>query len=93
LFVNQFVCLQAINDRKNVQIDIILTSEENASFLQSMNTQGYAAIDLAVGNIKSENATATEEADLAAIRTLVMSKPGGFPTLNATVKQVRVDRC
>ena len=80
--------MQAINDRHSVEIDVILTEEQNESFLRAMNTQGYVAIDQAVGNIKSENATATQEADLAAIRALVMSKPGGFATLNATVKLV-----
>ena len=80
--------LQAINDRHHVAIDVILTQEENESFLDAMNTQGYNAIDLAVGNIKSENATASQKADLDAIRALVQSKPGGFATLNATVKQV-----
>ena len=72
-------------------VDVILTQEENESFLnEAMNTQGYHAIDQAVGNIKSENATASEEADLEAIRALVQSKPGGFATLKATVKQVCV---
>jgi len=80
---------QAINDRHNVQIDIILTEEQNASFLDAMNAHGYRAIDQAVGNIKSENATASREGDLAAIRALVLGKPGGFNTLNTTVKQVR----
>ena len=82
-------CSQAINDRHNVKIDIILTEEQNASFLEAMNTEGYHAIDRAVGNIRSENATASREDDLAAIRALVLSKPGGFATLNSTVKQVR----
>jgi hypothetical protein len=32
------------------------------------------------------NATATEESDLQAIRTLVSSMPGGFQALNQTVR-------
>merc|ERR1712072_976741 len=45
------------------------------------------AIDGALAHVKSEDATASVEADLTAIRALVNSYPGGFPALNATVKQ------
>ena len=44
-------------------------------------------IDEALAGIHSENATAFSPADLAAIRKLVQSKPGGFAQLNSTVKR------
>jgi hypothetical protein len=37
--------------------------------------------------VQSENATAFFPADLEAIRSLVVSKPGGFAQLNSTVKK------
>ena len=70
-----------------MDIDIILTEEENRSFTDAMAKEGYACIDAAFGNIKSEEAQATGKADLLAIRALVQSKPGGFDSLNSTVRQ------
>lgn len=81
-FVQHTLCC-----RWQVEIDIILTEEEHSSFLRTMAAEGYSCIDKAFGSIKSEDATASREADLKAIRALVESKPGGFHTLNSTVKQ------
>ena len=47
----------------------------------------HRCIDAALADIRSEEAIATRDADLAAIRTLVQSKPGGFAVLNTTVRQ------
>lgn len=66
-------------------IDVILTKEEDTSFLKDMGTEGYTCIDSAFDNIQSENATASHPEDLKAIRQLIESKPGGFATLNRVV--------
>jgi hypothetical protein len=81
-----FELFTAIGEHGKVSIDIVLTEEEHLSFLDAMKTEGYACIDDAFGSIKSESATASREADLNAIRALVLSKPGGFETLNSTVQ-------
>jgi hypothetical protein len=81
-----FELYTAITSGGKVEIDVVLTEEEDASFLDAMNTEGYSCIDAALANIQSENATATVEADLNAIRELVKSTPGGFQTLNTTVR-------
>ena len=46
-----------------------------------------SCIDVALHSVNSSLATATQPADLAAIRSLVTSLPGSFATLDATVKQ------
>jgi hypothetical protein len=76
----------AIGESGAVSIDVVLTEEEDASFINAMSTEGYACIDTALASIQSENATATVEADLNAIRELIKSKPGGFETLDTTVR-------
>jgi hypothetical protein len=69
-----------------VKIDVILTEEEDASFLNAMSTEGYNCITSALANINSANATAEVEADLNAIREIIKSTPGGFQTLDTTVR-------
>eukprot|EP00035_Acanthoeca_spectabilis_P002074 m.84901 g.84901 ORF g.84901 m.84901 type:complete len:147 (+) comp11334_c0_seq1:309-749(+) len=51
-----------------------------------MASEGYKCIDAALANVKSAQATATEEADLLAIRALVQSTPGGFDSLDSAVR-------
>lgn len=82
-----FELYTAIGQAGKVEIDVILTEEEHQSFVEAMRLEGYSCIDNAVGSIHSENATASRDDDLEAIRSLVLSKPGGFATLNATVSQ------
>ena len=67
-------------------VDVVLTEAEDTSFLSAMATQGYSCIDDALSNINSDAATATEPADLRAIRALVTTLPGGFDTLDAVVR-------
>jgi hypothetical protein len=81
-----FELFTAIGEGGKVAIDVVLTEEEDESFLNAMSTEGYACIDAALASIRSENATATVEADLKAIRELIKSKPGGFETLDTTVR-------
>jgi len=81
-----FELYTAIGEQGAVDIDIILTEEEDADFLKAIVNEGYGCIDAAFENIRSEEATATGEADLKAIRALVQSKPGGFASLNSTVR-------
>jgi len=86
LYLTRAWCLfefyTAILERKHIDIEIIITEDERRSFLTAMNEEGHAAIDAAFQNIKSEEATAREPADLNAIRELVQSRPGGFEVLN-----------
>jgi len=82
-----FELYTAINEQERVEINIILTEEQHASFVAAMSSAGYSAIDAALHHIQSANATASRPADLAAIRSLIESKPGGFAQLDATVKQ------
>jgi hypothetical protein len=73
--------------RHNVAIDIILTPEMHLDFVSAMATEGYPCIDTALSSLKSATATASRDADLAAIQALILSKPGGFITLDRTVQQ------
>jgi len=82
-----FELYTAIGERGDVAIEVILTDEQYRSFKKAMATRGYSCIDEAFQNILSENATATQKADLIAIQTLIKNKPGGFATLNQAVKQ------
>lgn len=47
------------------------------------------SIALQFRSIKSQDAVASEPADLRAIQTLIKNQPGGFEVLNTTVRQVR----
>ena len=82
-----FELYTAIDTRGAVEIDIILTEEQHAAFIEAMAAKGYSCIDGALRGVRSANAKATRPADLAAIRALIQSKPGGFAQLDATVKQ------
>jgi hypothetical protein len=68
-----------------VDIEVILTDAEEASFFEAMEVEGYDAIDRAFDTIRSENAQARQPSDLATIRSLILSRPGGFETLDLTV--------
>ena len=82
----------ALGEHGRIEIDIILTAEQHASFIAAMAAGGYRVIDAALAGVRSADATATRPADLAAIRALIESKPGGFAQLDATVKQ-HLHRC
>lgn len=71
---------------EHVKIDVILSETQHAQFEKAMTNVGYTAIDQAFQKIQSENATATRQEDLEAIRALVQQTPGGFEQLNATVR-------
>eukprot|EP00035_Acanthoeca_spectabilis_P015659 m.314124 g.314124 ORF g.314124 m.314124 type:complete len:1717 (-) comp16409_c0_seq9:26-5176(-) len=90
LYLTRTWCLfelyTAIGEHGKVQIEVILSQEQNDAFLNAMATEGYRSIDRALADIRSENATASREADLEAIRNLVQSTPGGFEQLNTTVR-------
>lgn len=73
--------------RSRIAIDVILTAEQHHDFVQTMASDGYNCIDAALANLKSETASASRSEDLNAIRALILSKPGGFATLNSTVQE------
>ena len=72
-----------------MEIDIILSPKQAQSFRDRINQDGTdaRAIDEALEHVKSENAEASVQADLDAIRILIQKYRGGFGTLNDTVKQ------
>ena len=78
-----------LQKRSEVEIDIILSPKQAQTFRDRINADGSdaRAIDAALAQVKSENAEASVEADLEAIRTLIRKYSGGFGTLNDTVKQ------
>ena len=75
--------------RSEVEIDIILSPKQAQSFRDRINQDGTDAhaIDEALAHVLSENAEASVQADLAAIRTLIQKYSGGFDTLDDTVRQ------
>eukprot|EP00038_Savillea_parva_P006120 m.161761 g.161761 ORF g.161761 m.161761 type:complete len:2425 (-) comp12114_c0_seq1:110-7384(-) len=79
--------------QKQIKITIILTAAQEALFLNAMATEGYSAMDEALAMIRSEEATATREADLIAIRGYVKSVPGGFERLNFKIKHHLQEWC
>ena len=78
-----------LQKRSEVEIDIILSPKQAQAFRDRINADGSDAhaIDGALAHVKSENAEASVQADLVAIRTLIQKYSGGFGTLNDTVKQ------
>jgi hypothetical protein len=91
VYTNRAWCLfelyTAIQNRKSVDVDIIITPSQREAFLATISSGGYSEIDAALASIKAEDATATMAEDLEAIKTLVKRMPGGFPTLNETVQK------
>lgn len=81
-----FELYTAITESKSVTIEMIMTDSSDQSFLKAMADEGYSCINAALESVRSEDATASVPADLKAIRELVQSTPGGFNTLNMTVK-------
>jgi hypothetical protein len=59
----------SIADR--LKIDVILSEKEEKSFFLAMKTKGYSCIDAAFSNIRSQDASATQQNDLDAIRELI----------------------
>jgi len=83
---DRFALLQK---RSDVDIDIILSPKQAQSFRDRITVDGNdaRAIDDALSGIKSENATASVQVDLEAIRALIRKYSGGVGTLNDTGKQ------
>lgn len=84
-----FELYTSIQNRSEVEIDIILSPKQAQSFHDRINADGTDAhaIDEALAHVHSENAEASVQADLDAIRVLIQKYSGGFDTLNDTVKQ------
>jgi C-terminal processing protease CtpA/Prc len=78
-----------LQKRSEVEIDIILSPKQAKSFRDRINRDGSDAhaIDEALAHVHSENAEASVQADLDAIRSLIQQYSGGFGTLNDTVRQ------
>ncbi len=51
-----------------------------------IKVEGFPAIDKALSQVKSEEATASVEADLKAIQAIITSYQGGYTALNEAVK-------
>ena len=83
-----FELYTAIQRRDEVTIDVILSPKQARSFRDRINADGTdaRAVDEALAHVKSENAEASVQADLDAIRALIKNYSGGFGTLNDTVK-------
>ena len=79
----------ALQHRENVEIDIILSPKQAQNFRDRINADGTDAhaIDEALAHVQSENAEASVQADLDAIRALIQQYSGGFGTLDDTVRQ------
>mmetsp|Transcript_15171 Transcript_15171/g.39005 ORF Transcript_15171/g.39005 Transcript_15171/m.39005 type:complete len:496 (+) Transcript_15171:377-1864(+) len=90
LYVGRIWCLfelyTAIRNRHTVNIDIILGANERDSLQQAVAMDGFQAIDRALEHISSRQATASRQSDLDAISKLVLGMPGGFRTLDDTVR-------
>jgi len=82
-----FELYTAIQNRKSVEVDIIITPSQRQAFQAALSAGGYSKIDAALAGIKAEDATATMAEDLEAIKALVQRTPGGVPTLNQTVRK------
>eukprot|EP00035_Acanthoeca_spectabilis_P015655 m.314236 g.314236 ORF g.314236 m.314236 type:complete len:1719 (-) comp16409_c0_seq16:107-5263(-) len=91
LYLTRAWCLfelyTAIGQQGRVKIEVILSAEQHEAYTNAMKTIGYRCIDHALGGIHSENATASQPADLEAIRKIIESTPGGFAQLNTTVQR------
>lgn len=72
-----------------IEVDIILTPSQREECKKKIQMEGFQVIDRALERVRAEDATATEQADLEAIRTLIMRYQGGYPALNRAV-QVRL---
>ena len=79
----------ALQHRENVEIDIILSPKQAQNFRDRINADGTDAhaIDEALAHVQSENAEASVQADLDAIRALIQQYSGGFGTIDDTVRQ------
>ena len=82
-----FELYTAIRLHREVDVDIILSPKQAQAFRAAMVSKGYSVVDGALQQIHAESATASVKADLEAIRDLIRGYPGGFETLNETVKQ------
>ena len=81
-----FELWNAITLGKQCELDIILAPEDMADFRAAVNRDGYSVVDQALEGIQAEKAEAWSPVDLAKITDLVLSSPGGWATLNATVR-------
>ena len=64
----------------------ILTPSQCKACTTAVMDEGFEAVDDALAQIKSEEATASVEADLKAIQALIMQSHGGYTALNEAVK-------
>eukprot|EP00040_Diaphanoeca_grandis_P029878 m.175813 g.175813 ORF g.175813 m.175813 type:complete len:1446 (+) comp31832_c1_seq1:205-4542(+) len=69
-----------------IDVDIILTPTQRELCAVAIETHGFKVIDEALDQVKSEDAEATEPADLAAIQALIQRYQGGYSALNEAVK-------
>ena len=74
--------------RDHCDIQIILAPEDKKAFHDRINADGSdaRAIDEALANVMSNEAEAFSQDDLDRIHTYIRSLPGGFTTLDSTIK-------
>jgi len=70
----------------SIEVDIILTPAQRKACSAAVKDEGFEAIDDALAHVKSEEATASVEADLKAIQALITQSHGGYTALNEAVK-------
>ena len=64
----------------------ILTPAQRKACTTAVKDEGFEAVDNALAQVKSEEATASVEADLKAIQALITQSHGGYTALNEAVK-------
>ena len=90
VYVQRAWCLfelyTAICNARSVAINVFVPPSQRSGFLEAMAAGNYAELEAVLEEIHAEEATSTEPADVDAIRALIRSLPGGFPTLNEMVR-------
>ena len=64
----------------------ILTPAQREACITAIHKEGFEAIDDALANVKSEEATASVDADLKSIQAVIMRYQGGYHALDEAVK-------
>merc|ERR1712166_731958 len=70
----------------SIEVDIILTPAQRKACTETVHLEGFEAVDNALAHVKSEESTASVEADLKAIQALITQSHGSYTALNEAVK-------
>mmetsp|Transcript_3114 Transcript_3114/g.9513 ORF Transcript_3114/g.9513 Transcript_3114/m.9513 type:complete len:592 (+) Transcript_3114:298-2073(+) len=69
------------------EIDIVMSEAEYARVQHTVMTDGQSSLAKALTQVHAENATASREGDVNALRAVIVAKLGGFEVLNREVKK------